>query len=326
MKEYGGYLPLELRDGQEYYSSASDKIVKCYNSGRTAIMVALMNLRPKRIFIPHYICETVNEAVKKVQGIEIKHYFLDETMLPKDITFENGDCLLIVNYFGLMRSKIENYLLGIPDIDILVDNTQAFFAQPFPGDKTHHIYSCRKFIGVSDGAYLITGKHLKVDLSEEGFSSGCAQHLFSSVEYGTNSAYMENKINEQHISEVNCNMSLLTRKLLKNADYEQIKHRRISNFNYLREKFRSNNLLKVELADENKIPYVYPLLVEQPVREELIENKIYTPILWAELLDIRFFGTLENYIAEHTVFLPIDQRYQSSDMDAIAETVSRILK
>lgn len=39
-------------------------------------------------------------------------------------------------------------------LPIILDNTQSFFQKPISGIDT--IYSCRKYFGVPDGAYLST--------------------------------------------------------------------------------------------------------------------------------------------------------------------------
>lgn len=54
MREYGGYLPLELPYKRKYYHYDSNHMVKT-NSGTTALCCALMAMKPKRFFTLFYL-------------------------------------------------------------------------------------------------------------------------------------------------------------------------------------------------------------------------------------------------------------------------------
>ena len=53
--------------------------------------------------------------------------------------------------------------------NIIIDNTQAFFSRPLPEIDT--FYTCRKFFGVADGAYLYTDKEADFDIPQDYSSS-----------------------------------------------------------------------------------------------------------------------------------------------------------
>ena len=122
MKEFGGYLPLELKNGKEYYEF-NDSNMKRYNSGRTAIVSAVKNIVPNRIFLPYYICETVDEAIKKFfPNIKILKYKIDKSLYPNELDLNEKDCVLIVNYFGLMDKNIQKFIESYNNINIIIDN------------------------------------------------------------------------------------------------------------------------------------------------------------------------------------------------------------
>ena len=94
-------------------------------------------------------------------GAEIEFYHMDEGLHPvlEERTLPEGEYLYLVNYYGqLTDDKIRKYkkIYG----NIIVDHTHAFFQKPLPGVDT--LYSCRKFLGVSDGAYPVSYTHLDV--------------------------------------------------------------------------------------------------------------------------------------------------------------------
>ena len=79
------------------------------------------------------------------------------------------------------------------------------------------MYSCRKFIGVPDGAYVV-GKnaHLYTDEYAQGYSSDTANFLLLRIEYGCEGkAYQSRSVNEERIDhEPVKQMSRLTRTIL----------------------------------------------------------------------------------------------------------------
>jgi len=183
--EYGGYLPLELNIKHEYYDKYSNNVCSL-NNGRNAILASLIDSGIKTIYIPFYNCEYVKKTLDE-NGINIIQYYIDEKYEPRLDYIPDNSSILIVNYFGIMPRKQMSSLIKKYK-RVIFDNTQAFFQKPFLYENVYNIYSCRKFIGVSDGAYLIhkggVDKKYKVDKSSE-----CSKYLINCIESGTNANY-----------------------------------------------------------------------------------------------------------------------------------------
>lgn len=62
----GGYLPLELNKGLEYFERFHDIDIWRFNSGRSSIVAALNSMKVRRVHIPFYNCYMVEEALKKM--------------------------------------------------------------------------------------------------------------------------------------------------------------------------------------------------------------------------------------------------------------------
>jgi hypothetical protein len=321
MKEYGGFLPLEINVEKEYYSDSELPILKL-NSGRAAIYCALKKILPKCIYIPYYICESVYDVIKTLK-IPIIKYFISDDFRPL-INIEDKDCVLIVNYFGMLDSYI-NEVTQFGG-NLIIDNTQAFFSKPIIKKGIYNIYSCRKFIGVSDGAYLIASELDKDDyyLKEE-YSGKNSTHLLVSYEQGTNLAYKENLENESRFKDNFSLMSPLTKGLLSGANYDKIIKRRTDNWRCLHELLGEGNLL-VNLMRYPVPGYVYPFLIKQDIREKLVEKNVYVSCLWKELLKDEFKGTNEYFFSRFLVPLPIDQRYCKDDMKELSKIVLETLE
>ena len=114
---------------------------------------------------------------------------------------------------------------------IILDNTHAFFQKPLDGVDT--IYSCRKFFGVPDGAYLSTdtvlNEELEIDVSKDRMV-----HILGRFEGNASDYYNDFKENDASFKlEPLKYMSKLTRNILGAIDYEKVKRTRNENYAYL---------------------------------------------------------------------------------------------
>lgn len=319
MNEYGGYLPLELRPGNSYYKTSGNMTVKELNSGKAAIYYALIDSNVKKIYIPHYICQSVFLMAEKA-NIEVERYFIDSSFMPVNVTLKNDDeMILIVNYFGICYEKIKDLLSGYSKI--IIDNTQAFFAPPILRQGIYNIYSCKKFIGVPDGGYLIAQNIRELAL-EQDYSSNHMDFCLQSIEYGTGYAYASKKENDiRFLTEIKY-MSTITKRILDSVDYNYIKQCRLQNFHVLHQRLKEYN--RLDFTGLDFIPHYYPLYLNKGIQKELVEKCVYTPVLWTELTTEDFKGTLEQDFSKNIVFLPLDQRYTPADMEEICRRVEEI--
>ena len=321
-KEYGGYLPIELSKGSEYFSNIDDKNILRVNSGRTALYIAIKALSPKKIHAPYYNCPDVEFFLNSLD-IPVEYYKIDKDLAPSVPHINENEVLILINYFGITGSIVKKYA----DIakNVIIDNSQAFFEPPVMRRGIINIYSPRKFIGVSDGGYAI-GENIasNTDLPQD-FSAGRASHLLVSLEEGTNAAYNDSQASEKALTDSFKLMSPLTRSILKNADYDHIKNIRSENFNYLHNAFKSIQLFSIEGGISS--PYHYPLLLDKDIRAKLIQKKIYVPTLWKRFTEDNYENlTVEKMFSANTVFMPVDQRYNTDDMEYLKNTVFEILE
>ncbi len=322
MKTYGGYLPIELNPGNEYYRSDEKQSVLAFNSCKAAIYYTVMLAGVKRILIPYYICSSMIALIEKA-GVKVERYFINQDFMPVDVeNLTDEDMLLIVNYFGMTHPDIVSYIKEIPRV--IVDNSQAFFEPPVLRAGVYNVYSCKKFIGVPDGGYLITAKADNEEVKlETDFSSEHMDFCITSVEYGTALSYASKKQNDVRIANNPRKMSVMTQKILQNADYERIKQSRRSNFEVIDKMLGQYN--QFDLRSCHFIPYYYPLFLDMPIQDRLVKKGVYSPVLWNELFDNRYHGSIEQKYASNIAFLPLDQRYNEDDMMDMCERVKECL-
>ena len=113
--------------------------------------------------------------------------------------------------------------------NIIVDNVQAFFQPPIAGIDT--IYSCRKFFGVPDGAYLETNLDIDNEIQIDNKSRFRFKHLLGRFEIAANEYYneyanLENELDKEEVMY----MSNITHNLLQGIDYKEVYSIRRRNF------------------------------------------------------------------------------------------------
>lgn len=315
---YGGFLPLELGQNEEYFLNYSTNIVKL-NSGRSALKYILLIEKPKKIYIPLYICESIIEVIK-ISGVEFEYYKIDSEFMPMDVELDENECILWVNYFGIMEKKKIDIIKNKYK-NIIFDNTQGFYIKPII--DFYNIYSCRKFFGVCDGAYLIKENIKKISLNRD-YSCERALFLLTSLERGTNSSYEMSIENEELIGKEILAMSYLTERIMGSINFETIKKIRIENFNCIHKRLKDINELTIN--NDNESALYYPLLIKKDgIKEKLIKNDVYVPTLWRHLLAECKDEDFEYILSKYLICLPIDQRYCNKDINEMLDILEEII-
>lgn len=307
---------MQLENGQEHYP-----LLLKLNTGRNAFEYLLKVKRYTAVFLPYFTCEVLLEPLIRL-GIQYQFYTINEKLDPVlDFVVGETECFLYTNYFGLKQDTI--FKLSKQFKNLIVDNSQAFFSEPIEGSDT--FYSCRKFFGVPDGAYLNTACPVRLKL-ERDISIDRFSHLIKSIDTGIESGYRDYSDNNVALSNNPIRrMSALSQRILSGIDYKVCKYRRNSNFMYLHDFLINYNDYDFDASSVNG-PMVYPLLISSPqIRDKLMEKKIYVATYWPNVLDWTTRKMYENYLTTHLVALPIDHRYTHSDMKRILNLLKQLL-
>ncbi|MBQ8240266.1 MAG: hypothetical protein IJZ38_05445 [Bacteroides sp.] len=318
--EIGSFIELQLPKGLEYYSQKED--IARLNTGRSAMWHAFRVTGARAIWIPYYQCDTVRDTFIK-HGVEVKYYHTDRNWNPIDLCPKDDEAVVFVNYYGVM-SNARMRVLASSSKHPIIDNCQAFFCEPIEGAM--NIYSCRKFVGVPDGAYVIgegAGKY--VDEYPQCYSSDTAAFLLMRLEYGCEGkGYEARSINEHRIDAEDCmKMSKLTRTILDGTDYSYIQQKRRENFAYAHELMgRINQLNPLQFYDDNTIPMVYPLVVEDDALiQKLFAAKHFQGHWWSYICDELPEDSFEHWISRYVIPITIDQRYGREELEYLANVI-----
>lgn len=317
MREIGGYFELDQFINKPYHNNMIE-----LNTGRNALAYLIKAKGIKKVYIPHYLCDSVS-GILKMLSVDYEGYSIDKNFNPLfDKELGNDQYLYIVNYYGqisnsAIRSFKEQY--GA----IIIDNTQSFFQKPVQGIDS--IYSLRKYFGVPDGAYLKTDRILEEKLEEEK-SSHRMKHILGRFEGEASTYYNDFKENDESFKMSSLKkMSSLSQNILGVIDYGKVLESRNRNFSYLYDRLNSTNILNVKMSEG---PFAYPYYAENgiEIRKRLAEEKIYVPTLWPNVFSENDKNSIEYDYAANILPLPCDQRYGKEEMDYLIKEVQNCLK
>lgn len=316
MHAIGGYFELELSKHSQFFTSNTLN----FQSARAALVALLQFSTPKKIWLPHFICNAMLEAVKECQ-IEACFYSInDQFGIEENLSPAPDDFLLYVNYFGICSQQINKILNRFDPKKIIIDNSQAFFSPP--SECLANIYSPRKFFGVPDGGIIITNLPLTPPDTFDIGSIARMRHLLMRVNHSPEEGYPHFYAAEKSLSDLQPKrMSRLTSSLLANINYRQAYIQREENFGFLHKNLESINSFKIPYF--LGAPLCYPFITNKTtLRENLRKRRIYTPTYWPDVIPRVNPNTLEYSIVQQLIPLPCDQRYTLFDMKRIIEAIN----
>lgn len=325
MQEIGGYFSLELKEVPQNRLFHSKGIF--LNSGRNALEYILSSIPTiKKLWIPYFTCDVVLEPINKL-GIPYSFYHINGRLeLSEDIHLAEDEYLLATNYYGIKDSYIE-YLANRYGSQLIVDNAQALFAKPIEGIKT--FYSPRKFVGIPDGGivYIDNGTDIKsLEELEEDTSYDRFSHLLKRIDLGAGAGYVDFKENSHKlVSQPIKRISKLTKKILYSIDFEEVKAKRIANFQVLHDALKTYKPNR-DIPDISSFncPLVYPFFCEDgKLKKKLIDKKIFVATYWPNVFNWCKETSLEYQFADRVIAIPIDQRYNDKDMKYIIEIINQ---
>ena len=317
MREIGGYIELDT-----YHLPMLHEGALALNCGRNALAYLLRARRIKKLWIPKFICDSVTGVCER-EKVPYALYSVGMDFLPaQEIELGEDEWFYFVNYYSQFdNAKISEYAVHYQRV--IVDQAQSYFQPPLPGVDT--IYTCRKYFGVADGAFLYTDARLPEALPlDESFDR--MRFLLGRFERTASEFYGEYAANNDFFhTEPIKRMSKLTRNLLHGIDYERVRAVRRENFAFLHQALGEKNGLR--LNDEPGT-FMYPLLLANgaEVRKKLQAQKIYIPTLWPDVFTWCGEDEPAYELAKNVLPLPVDQRYGETEMRRMAGEIEACMK
>ena len=228
--EIGGYLELEKNRLPLLHEGAL-----ALNCGRNALRYLLEQRQISALLLPSFLCDTVKDVCR---DIACRFYAVGVDFLPRIPDPREEEWVYVVNFYGqLTPETLSGLRQRFPRL--IVDNAQAYFEPPLPGTDT--LYTCRKFFGVPDGAFLYTDAPVRP--LEKCESYPYMRHILGRFERSGREFFADStENNDRFASESVMAMSRLTDNLLRGIDYAYAERQRRENFPGTRRAFRPLSL------------------------------------------------------------------------------------
>ena len=311
VKPIGGYFELELPEYPELHANAI-----ALNSGRFCLEYLLRCRCYKKVYVPYFTCDTAVDPIKKL-GIPYEFYHINsEYHIVGEISLNNGEALMYTNYWGLQNTYCQQ-LAAKYGQQLILDYTHSFYSKPI--DRIDTFYSCRKYFGVPDGGYLYTDAKANFEIAQDESYSRIAS-LIKRIDLSPEAGFQDfhSASAEFHKMPIK-SMSKFTKRMMCSIDYKHAAQCRIDNYNDLQHQ------LGGRMLNNGEVPMIFPYASEtgQKLRKYLIENKVFVAKYWPNVDEWSGNDSLETWMANHILPIPIDQRYGRKDMKRIIELIKK---
>lgn len=319
LKEIGGYFELESNNRTHFIHDEGILLNTCRNAFEYLI-ISLGSV--KRVWIPYYTCEVMLEPLKRL-NINYSFYHINHLLeINEEIILNDGEYILYTNYFGVKDSYVAK-LSNIYKERVIIDNAQALYSPRM--QYSSQIYSPRKYVGLPDGgiAYMPEGFEAAMVNFDFDKSYDRCSHLLKRCDETASSGYSDFVCNDAKLINLPIlQMSHLTRALMSNIDFDDVKLKRVHNFKTLHNALRDTNKLLLDEFGGGGCPMVYPYLCDDDtLRNKLIANKIFVAKYWPNVEKWCGKDGFETYLMNNLIPLPIDQRYGAEEMKRIINVI-----
>lgn len=318
MREVGGYFGLEAYGGPLPHDGCV-----LLDSGRSCLAYLAELRRIRRIWLPDWLCSSVYGVCAR-EGVAALSYPVGPDMLPDYGAFRvgAGEWLYLVDYYGRLGGADVAAALDASGGRLVVDESQGLLRPPWAGADT--LYTCRKWVGVADGALLATsdGAVLERGLPRSE-SGGRMDFVLGRAERTAAEFYPRAVENNRSFRDTPpMAMSAVTESLLRAVDWEGLAERRRENWKVLDGALGSSNALSAPMPD---VPFMYPYLADGAgkARGPLAGRGVYVPTLWPDLPERS--GEWARLYSADVLPLPLDQRYGADDMEYVLNALGECL-
>jgi hypothetical protein len=358
-KEIGSNFWLSDEDiKKDTRSLSSPSIFNCNGSDyvwlstcRSAISLVIQTIEErnpninKRVCLPAFTCNTVFEPFINA-GYEFYPLNVGKDLgsnaqdLLNTILESKVGIVLFHRYFGFDTLYNIDSIIPILQkngISIIEDCTQSMYSNIDRINADYYVGSIRKWCGVPDGGFAVC-KHgyfsnkpqsYDIDLEKAKYEACLMKYNFLFNNKGKKEDFLIGYREAEDILDKQdrfYNIAPLSIKVQSNLDVDWMKNKRQENYRTLLNLLnKSNNIIPVfEELPENVVPLYFPILCmnRKEIQSTLVQNSIYAPIVWPKDEKCPKISIDSDYIYDHILCIPIDQRYSSDDMERVAEILN----
>ena len=249
-----------------------------------------------------------------------------------------GGVILFIDYYGIIDNEptIRKIKEEYDDIVVIKDLVQA----PYHIDKASfadfQFTSFRKCFAVPDGSWVITKHQIQQPIKEPKFAEFkmAASYLKSIRQYGDfgDDIYLELYSKGEGLvgSQMDEDMSNFTKQHLLSMDWKRFSLLRKRNSDVVLNGLSALGINPIAKPHKTSTPLFIPIALENRdnIRRKMFESNIFLPIHWPleESLSKKYGLTTGAKYAKEELSIIVDQRYGTTEMTRILETLEKAIK
>lgn len=346
-KEINSDSPFEIKINQ-FGCIGSDYV--WLSTGRSAISFVLDTIEfrnhnvNKVAILPPFTCHTVIEPFI-AKGYEIQTYHVGRGLKSSTVDLLNvietcqAGIILFHRYFGVDTTEDIDTIIPIlrkKGIIVIEDCTQCLYSSFSKSDADYWVGSIRKWCGVPDGGFAVCrdGNFINKPIQmDEDLQKAKKEASILKYEYlfegkGDKSVYLTQYRKAEDIlvaQKQYFTISDLSKSIQSSLDVEFLKAKRKANYEIIAKGLigcDSTNVI-FETINKDEVPLYCPIFCKdrQSVQKELVRYNIYAPVVWPKADCCPTVDEDTNYIYNHILCIPIDQRYGADDMERVVSVI-----
>ena len=306
----------------------------------------------KSILMPAYSCDSMYNPFI-IYNWNVVFYPLNEDLTPnyefikECINSNDITAILFMDFFGFtaVKSSIDKVKKIKKNVLIIEDVTHRIFNIDNNSNVDFYFGSIRKWFGISDGALLYSDKYdmpINLNETESSFVTLRSKAFDLKLKYIYTA---DSKLKEDYRGLLSAaeksiedglqyyKISNKSRDYLFNLNVSTFKIARKSNFIYLYNLMKNISgvsfPINIEKLLSNDItPFSLPILINNrdEIQNKLAQKCLYAPLLWPLNNSSRKLCSVSANLEKRMLSIPIDHRYDYSDMNQIYNRLIDIIK
>jgi len=322
------------------------------STGRSAISLVLQNIElqnpniEKVALIPSYTCHTVIEPFLKF-GYKVHAFPVSKKLetttsqILNMVQSTKAKVFIFHLYYGFnTMPDFHNCVEKLRDIGVITieDCTQSLFSDFQKSNADYFVASIRKWSGVPDGGFavcrdgVLNNKPFEQDIHLQEAKRIASEKKYNYIfnNQGDKSTYKLKYREAEEILDMQSkfySISSLSADIQANLDIGFLKQQRRNNYVVLQTGMDDISRVKtvMENLPENVVPLYFPIFIDDrdTIQNLLADNDVYAPVVWPMADCCPAIDNNSYYLYEHLLCIPIDQRYDTDDMQRIIEILKR---
>lgn len=323
------------------------------STGRSATMLVLKTIEEKNPLInkvavlPPFTCHTVVEPFLE-RGYTIFTYKVDKNLQANVNDIQNcveqsgAKLLLFHRLFGIDTTKgIDNIVERMQKLGVVIieDCTQCVYSTFKKSSADFHVCSIRKWCGVPDGGFAVckdgvfNNKPTTFDISLQDSKKDASimkyEYLFNGT--GNKKLFLSKYREAEDILDEQKEffaISELSACIQSHLDVELLKNKRRENFKIVAGGLKDIKGIQVifPTLEDDETPLYCPILCDNrpEVQNLLVNNSIFAPIVWPKAECCPEVNDETDYVYDHILCIPIDQRYDRDDIERVVDVIKSL--